>query len=200
LCIAHGEEVDQSTVDPAFRGFNIDVFIDLILIWQPDRKLNILVSHASIKECIAEILHTLSIKHASLDQLESSLTLEEMNTYGIPADKHNINDDDYIRLKGIVEANRFHCPVFPLLSNEMENVQYFPNRHRIDHTSDGSKDVLDTICQAARILYTKNLSMNLNMHVGGNPFSLHPDSEGETTDDLIKKALDWSYLIPGYNI
>ena len=44
LCIAHGEEVDQSTVDPAFRGFNIDVFIDLILIWQPDRKLNILVS------------------------------------------------------------------------------------------------------------------------------------------------------------
>ena len=192
MAIGHAIQIEQT--DPALKGFDKKVIIDLILMWQPDKKKGILVSHASIRECLKEILYHLNIVYASLDQLESALTLEDINTMGITADKHNINDDDYRRCKNLVEAGLLVCPPYPLLKDEFNNVEYFPKRHRVDHTSDGSKDVLDTICQVCREIYTKNIFSDVKMEVGANPFA------PQYNEDEKVNPNDWSALIPNFVI
>lgn len=192
MAIGHAIPIEQT--DPALKGFDKKVIIDLILMWQPDKKKGILVSHASIRECLKEILYHFNIVYASLDQLESALTLEDINTIGITADKHNINDDDYRRCKNLVEAGLLVCPPYPLLKDEFNNVEYFPKRHRVDHTSDGSKDVLDTICQVCREIYTKNIFSDVKMEVGANPFA------PQYNEDEKVNPNDWSALIPNFVI
>lgn len=193
IMLAHSEKIDQQ--DPALKGYDKKVVVDLILIWQPDKKKAILVSHGSIRECVAEILYALNIRFAGLDQLESSLALETFTDAKIPNKKHNVNDDDYIRLRTLTEADLIVCPEFPLLEEELLNIQYYPkkgHRGRVDHPTEGSKDVADTLAHVARIIYTEDVTSNVMIETSSNPFS----GDKEQPDSVD----DWSGLIPGMGI
>lgn len=187
VLVAHAEDISEEQVE--LTGFKKRMVIDLILVWQPDKKNKVLVSHASIINCIKDILYTLNVVYASLDQLESAYTLESINMQGIMAEKHNVNDADYARLKALLGVSLVDCPIFLLLEFEFNNVEYFPKRHRVDHTSDGSKDVLDTVCQAARILYTKEIRGSVHIEVGDNPWFLAEQEQESSSID------DWSSIL-----
>ena len=193
IILAHSEPIPE-----AIEGFDKRVVIDQILIWQPDKKNNIIVSHESLQLCVAEIKHALSIGYASLDQLESALTLESFNTDGIPADKHNVTDSDYIRLKSLIDSGLIDCPYFPLLAKELSEIQFFPkpgrNGGRIDHPGDGSKDVADCLAQVCRIIYTVNYYDQVQVDIAAA--SLVEDPNKPLTREEKEEQIDnWEGLL-----
>lgn len=210
LGIGHAETPAQRF--KAYTEYDKLVVIDLLLIWQPDKKRNVLVSHSSIKECLAEIKYRLDIRHATLDQLESALTIETFNMDGIPCDLHNVNDDDYLRLRNVCRAGLLRVPYSDLLDSEFQCVQFYQRRGhhgRVDHPADGSKDVLDVLCNITRQLYKFNLSPSLEMaQISHSTKSVAeriidanttPQIAGSLQEETINPD-DWSNLLDPYLI
>ena len=185
--------------------------IDLILIFQPDRKAQVLVSHISLQEILGQLIRSLDISYASLDQLQSSLALESLNMKGIKADLHNINDSDYTRLRDTVNTGLLIVPTkepvisfdeqgnevieyqdsatSELLRTEMEQIEYRRNNKnygRVDHTPTGSKDILDTVCQVDRLLRTCNVKSSSPM------MSVVVTERNEIKSSLRETDSDWA--------
>ena len=176
LGIGHGVQVDE------IQTFNKRLIIDQLIIWQPDKKNKIYVSHESIHDVIDDILYNLFISRASFDQLESQLIIEKLSRAGIKTDNHNINDDDYTFLRTLMDLGLVWTYPFDLLKKEAMTVRYFQKRRRVDHTNTTSKDVLDVVCALARLLYKEDVKSDISM-----------DTVQEKQVDF---STDWSVLIP----
>ena len=168
-------------IDKEFKYTIVDAIVRFI----PDKIKRIYVSHISIQEFIDYVLSNLNIVAASLDRLESSLTLEKFNTSAIKADKHDVNNTDYARLRNTASAGLLRIPYHQVLDFEFHNVQWYPSRNRVDHTPSGSKDVLDTVCQADRLLRTVS-TQSVTMSV------LDVSSQQEEKKQDIN---DWSFML-----
>lgn len=191
ISVGHGLEVEGIK-----NGLNKRLIVDAMITWQPDKKSGIFVSHQSIHDVVDELVYTLPIERASLDQLESALTIEKLNAAGIPTEKHNVNDSDYILLRNLIDAGLVESYYFELLKKEFGDVRYFPKRRRVDHISTGSKDVLDTLCALARLLYKPLTSTSVKMDTIVEEAMVASDDR--TMEEKIAQADDWTYLIPGF--
>lgn len=180
LGLAHGEEVQTES-----ETFNKRLILDQLIIWQPDKINKIYVSHESIHEIVNDIIYNIPILAASFDQLESQLMIEKLSAIGIKTDKHNVNDNDYLFLRTLMDLGLVWSYPFPLLEEEAKTVRYFQTRRRVDHTNTTSKDVLDVVCALARLLYKSQITQGVNMEVV---------KQREEEKNLV--LFDWSYLIP----
>lgn len=91
-----------------------------------------------------------TIGQVSLDGWQSLSTRQELQVAGIPAPLVSIDrkEDPYKLFRTMVEEGRARLPSSLLLRTEILGLQQDPRTLKIDHPSDGSKDLSDAVCGA----------------------------------------------------
>lgn len=91
-----------------------------------------------------------TIGQVSMDGFQSKQSRQELVVAGIPAPLFSVDrkEDPYKLFRTMVEEGRARMPSSLLLRKELLGLQQDPRTLKIDHATDGSKDLADAVCGA----------------------------------------------------
>lgn len=173
LIMAHGEPIEIVVVNEKGekeKTYVNKVLVDAIVVWQPDKRKGLQVSLNNIESLIIELktVHKFNIVRVSYDQWNSQTSIETLQSLGIRAEEHTVENKDYFELRSMVYnggvellPSSYHdgdTVVFndeaELLLSELQRLQLL-NGKKIDHpleSEGGSKDVADCLASVNRLL------------------------------------------------
>jgi hypothetical protein len=150
LVIGHGEPCEGymlSVLDASgkqvVKQINTKVVIDQIVIWEPNKKKNIMVSSMNVEEIAKNLIGLTGLRYISYDQFQSQYLLEAAMRSGIDSEKINIKDKHYILFRNVLHAGGVSFPRHPKLILEMEKLSF--DGRRVDHLPQYSKDCCDSV-------------------------------------------------------
>lgn len=156
VVIGHGEPCDIRSTFISVEGqqelttIHTRVIIDQIIIWEPDIKKKLQVSHINVDEVLEHVHGLTGFSYISYDQYQSQYVLEKALRAGIISEKHNINDKDYVLFRNMLTAGAISYPRNKLLLFEMERLIF--DGKRVQHLPIFSKDVCDAVCHVIRAI------------------------------------------------
>jgi hypothetical protein len=155
MVLAHGEptliEIEDSTTGETTQTWTQRVVEDAHIVWEPDRKKNLRVSLRNIETVLLEIHRVLGLTHVTYDRWNSAGSVETLSMKGIVVSEHNINRDDYDRLRSCIYSNEIELLYDPLTEFELTQLRK-TETGRVDHPEGGSKDLSDAIAGVVRII------------------------------------------------
>ncbi len=104
------------------------------------------ITEEDLKKIIEPIFQSLSIRAYIFDAHLHSGIQSLARSYNIEVIQHTLNLNDWILTRNDLYENRARIPYMDLLIKEYRELQLIRNT-KVDHLSNGSKDVADTTCQ-----------------------------------------------------
>ncbi len=171
MIIAHGDPfaIKMYDQDKGLHEVIVQkVVTDAVVWWEPDPTRELLVSLNSVDAMIFELVgQGFQIAKISYDQWNSAHAIESLQAAGIFVEKHNINTDDYTRLRMMIYAGAVEMMHDPLMIYELEHLLVIKDK-KVDHPKEafhhfgrhggkqkkekGSKDGADCLAGVNRLL------------------------------------------------
>lgn len=132
--------------------------------------------------------HGFNIAFASMDSFQSRDMLQQFAAKGIDGEVLSVDKtvDPYTCLKTTIYEGRLSSYNYPILTEELEQLERDETRGKIDHPANGSKDCADSICGVVYTLTTKQ-SYNAPVLSGISEY------EGpEKKDEWIRRSMQHS--------
>lgn len=161
------------------------VVVDLVKYWKPDRKRPI--DFADVREFIISLRRAgFNIKFVTFDRWNSDLTIEQLNSVGIKADKYSVDQHTYAELALLMGQNMVEGPDEELLRNELKKLVVLPNG-KVDHTNKSSKDLSDAVCGAVygASTYTPRPSTDFEVQTYADIIRMNRQSEMEKKPEVV---------------
>lgn len=156
LTIDLGKKADSAALSmfhkEYFGGKNLFIH-DLLVTWVPDTANNFEVSFVNVHEFIKSLSLRFNLIGVYFDQWQSMYLQELLQNSGIHSNIYYLKIDDYKLFKESL-YNGF-CRLVPddILQREILELRTYGNR--IDHPPKGSKDRIDTVVGAIKLLHEK---------------------------------------------
>lgn len=157
ITIDLGAKVDSASLSMFHRELigTTPVFVqDLVTGWIPDKKNKLEVSFINVREFIQALAARFNVMGVWFDQWQSILMREELNGASIPSFEYNLDYSDFKTFKEMLYTKRYQ--LLPFAPQITEIKQLIAIGQRIDHPRTGSKDYVDTIVGASKILLLKH--------------------------------------------
>jgi len=124
--------------------------------------------------------HGYSFNYASLDSFQSAETIQKFRENGIPASVVSVdkNMEPYDYLKLALYEGRLSYYNYPILTQELEQLQRDDTARKVIHLQNGSKDIADALAGTVYTLSTK-MHQRAQLMVG---ISEHEDPEAENSE------------------
>jgi len=124
---------------------------DLLLSWSPDYAKGEIVSFKNVAEIILELAKKIKILAVVFDRWNSAMIIEELTSRGIPSYDIGLTFQDYIFLKEQIYQKRVELVPDTLFLEELKRLVVLKGS-KIDHLPQYSKDRVDSLCCALRLL------------------------------------------------
>jgi hypothetical protein len=145
IAMAHVDKFQKAIFDQKDE-ISPFVIVDLVRYWKPDRSRPI--DFSDVREFIISLQRAkFNIKLVTFDRWNSDLTIEQLNSVGIQAEKLSVGRDHYSELALTMGQNMLSGPDVDLLRKELKKLVVLPNGN-VDHTNKSSKDLSDAVCGA----------------------------------------------------
>ena len=175
LALAHSLMVQVKTLnengDEVMKDMPMVVF-DLLAEWRPVPEKKLDVSIINVTDFLLALHELLGIRVASYDQWNSAESLERLNR-AMLTDQHNINVEDYYQFESSMNMGlvRFLDPeTCPPQEKALYELRHLVRvNQKIDHPQDGSKDVIDAMVGAARLLISAPEKISKYVHRNAFP-------------------------------
>lgn len=129
-----------------------DVFVqDLVTVWVPDKEKDIIVSLINIEEVIRTLKKHINIIGVWFDQWNSQLLVQRLNQSGLFSEVYRLEFQDYKNFKDRLYLGEVRLLNFPRQLMEIKRLILLKGG-KVDHPIDSSKDIVDTIVGALKIL------------------------------------------------
>lgn len=115
---------------------------------KPPHKIDI----AKVRGIITYLTNTYGIQWGmiSYDTYASQEAIQSLEKDGFPCQFRSVDrtDEAYLTLVDYIYAGNIKLPYHPVFERELFNLVHFRQRRKVDHPSDGSKDVSDSVAGA----------------------------------------------------
>jgi len=100
------------------------------------------------------------IKYVSFDSYNSADSIQRLKENTIEAGILSVDKTDkpYLTLRQAATEERIQSPMNEVLQTELYQLEYDVTTRKIDHPSDGSKDIADAMCGAVFVCLTDDIS------------------------------------------
>lgn len=145
VSMAHVDKFKKAMFD-SHNEISPEVVVDVVRYWKPDRTRP--VDFADVRDFIISLKRKgFNIKLVTFDRWNSDLTIEQLNSIGIPAEKLSVDQHIYSELALLMGQYMIKGPDVDLLKDELKRLVVLPNG-KVDHTNKSSKDLSDAVCGA----------------------------------------------------
>lgn len=134
---------------------------DFVSSWIPDKGKSIVVSLTDVEEFILKLKDRINLVNVYFDQWNSALMTQRLNSAGLAADVYHLNFQDYKNFKESLYLGKIRLLKFDPQITEIKKL-IITRANRVDHPSDGSKDLVDTIVGANKILMSSSLGTGIS--------------------------------------
>lgn len=124
---------------------------DLLLSWEPDYSKDETVSFKNVAEIILELSKKLKIAGVVFDRWNSAMMIEELRNYNIPCFEVTLTTQDYFFLKEQLYSGKINLVPDPIFIEELKRMVILKGK-KVDHLPKYSKDRVDSLCCALRLL------------------------------------------------
>lgn len=85
----------------------------------------------------------------SYDQYQSQESIQELDKAGFPVSYQSVDktDEAYLLLVDYIYEGKIKFPQHERFENEIFNVVHFREKRKVDHTSNGHKDIADSVAR-----------------------------------------------------
>lgn len=130
--------------------------------------------------------HGFNIAFASMDSFQSRDTLQQLASKGIDGEIISVDKtvEPYTCMKTAIYEGRLSVYNYPILIEELEQLERDEVKSKVIHPPNGSKDVADALCGVVFSLTTKQ-SYNASILVGINEYS----GEDKRDDEWIRSTM-----------
>jgi len=146
---------------------------DLITCWEPDVEKSYIVSFTNVEDIITELKNKINIVSVFFDQWNSQLLIQRLSQLGVYCRDYRLNFQDYKNLKEWIYNSKIRLLNNEILVSELRKLVLLKGG-KVDHPPDGSKDLVDTVVGAIKVLLGNTqketvpldgirISSNLNM-------------------------------------
>ena len=104
-----------------------------------------------VRQFVTKILSDIPINYCVYDIALYNETRSMVEEKGITMSKHIVNIEDWNQLKNQISAGLVYMPDSPYIKNEIRELQV--KGSKVDHPYGGTKDILDTICNASTLMF-----------------------------------------------
>ena len=193
LCIAHTVDVidveRRTQIGQSFKETVPVIEVDLMLQIFPPRDGEI--DFGAIRGLVYDFMeHGYSITHASLDSWQSSDSIQQFRRQGLKAEIVSTwkTTEPYDVLKTCIYEGRISYYNYPVIIEELEQLEKNEVNQKIDHPVGGSKDVADALAGVAYTLSAGSLGGKASIGLGISNY------EGERNEDSewIRKTMEHS--------
>lgn len=145
VAMAHVDKFKKAAFD-SYDEISPEVVVDIVRYWKPDRTRP--VDFADVRDFIISLKRKgFNIKLVTFDRWNSDLTIEQLNSISIPAEKLSVDQHIYSELALLMGQYMIKGPDVTLLKDELKRLVVLPNG-KVDHTNKSSKDLSDAVCGA----------------------------------------------------
>lgn len=166
------------TIDPAAVGdpfgyslshltINDEVIIDGSTIFRPEKGSEI--NPESVRDLTEKIMNALPITYLIYDIYMYNELRSYVSDRGVECFQHFLNLGDWSEFRDQINNKRFHGDVNDYIQDEISNLILVGGK-KVDHPGGGSKDMLDTQCQAATFPFRDNSKIKkreVQQYIGG---------------------------------
>lgn len=132
VSMAHVDRFQKAIFDQAGE-ISPYVIVDLVRYWKPDRDRPI--DFSDVREFIISLNRAgFPIQLVTFDRWNSDLTIEQLNSVGIKAEKLSVGRDHYSELALLMGQNMMQGPDVALLKTELKKLIVLPNGS-VDHVN-----------------------------------------------------------------
>jgi hypothetical protein len=125
---------------------------DFMLRINPPKKPN-KISLSKVRDFIVYLRNELGIKFDMItaDQFQSAQLLQELDELGFRTGYLSVDrtPDAYLAFTNLIYEDRVKFYDYEPFKRELFNVVYYPAKRKVDHTSNGSKDIADSVVGSA---------------------------------------------------
>lgn len=182
IAMAHVDKFQKAIFDQAGE-ISPYVIVDMVRYWKPDKQRPI--DFSDVREFIISLNRAnFNISLVTFDRWNSDLTIEQLNSIGIKAEKLSVGRDHYSELALLMGQNMIQGPDIPLLRSELKRLIVLPNGN-VDHTNKSSKDLSDALTGAVY-----NASVHTPREYGDIEIMSYQDILNQRREIKEKRAID----------
>ena len=173
------------------------VNVDLVYSWEAS--INKEINFASIRQMIVDLCRKFDVGLVTFDRWQSIEMIQSLRSQGINADFHSVKKTDYDTLMTCIYDTRLRGYWNELLvEEELLKLRLFSN-NRIDHPSNGSKDLADAVA-GATFTCLENMAIDTEFEIE----VLSPDKFWEINEDIeefgtVTIRNEMGQFTPGFN-
>ena len=127
----------------AHLTINNEIILDGVTVFKPGKGQEI--NPQVISDMISKIIKKVPVEFYAYDIYMYNELRQDMVNLGINTVQHQLRIPDWEALKERINTKRIHGPYMDYLEREFSNLKLMNNR--VDHSTGGSKDMADSICQ-----------------------------------------------------
>ena len=120
-----------------------EIIIDGVTVFKPGKGQEI--NPDIISSMINKIIKVVPVEFYAYDIYMYNELRQDMVNLGINTVQHQLRIPDWEALKERINTNRIHGPYMAYLEKEISNLKLMHNK--VDHSTGGSKDMIDSVCQ-----------------------------------------------------
>lgn len=170
-CISGFRKVVRTDSDgKTFEEDAPQIWVDLVMRIVPPQGGEIFLG--DVRSLIYQLSERgFAISKVSMDSFQSVESLQQLRLKGYQTEIISVDShlDPYQMLKGTMYEGRLSIYDFPVLIEEMKNLELDWVRKKVDHPASGSKDVADALCG---MVYS--LTQKYTKKGGGTPYGAPP--------------------------
>jgi len=125
------------------------IVVDGATCFRPDKKREI--DPSRVRMFLEHLISVVPFSYCAFDIALYNETRQMIESKGVQTVKHIVNLDDWNQFKNQCVAGLVHMPHESYLINELEELVVKNNK--VDHPPSGTKDILDSICNAATLMF-----------------------------------------------
>jgi len=172
-----GDSAALSIFHKEIDGDKLTFIQDAVTAWIPDRGRNIIVSFVNIEEVLSRLKKHVTIAGVYFDQWQSTTLIQRLSQAQIHSEQYTLNPQDYKNFKERVYAGQIK--LLPYMDQILEMKRLVLLRGgKIDHPRDGSKDLVDTVVGAIKVLTSGNQKKAIGLVDGGEFVGENLGAEG----------------------
>lgn len=169
---------------------------DFMLKVNPPKKPN-KISLSKVRDFIVYLRNEMGIKFdiVTADQFQSEQLLQELAELGFKTGGLSVDrtPDAYLAFTNLIYEERVNFYDYEPFRQELFNVVYYPARKKVDHTSNGSKDVADSVVGSAfnaiksldKTDITEQSLVDIFVNSNKNENAQYSDAVQSALDDLV---------------
>jgi len=151
------------------RVTRLKTVYDFVEVWFPDKQRRLPISTVNVEEFVVTLLRLgFRIIKVSYDQWNSAAALERLLGLGVMAEKHNINEQDYIRWRQALYGGLLDLPKGELTDLALAEAEALRRvNKKVTHPEGEHDDAVQTLVGVHRLLCSDQQTASLI--VGGYP-------------------------------